>query len=62
MLFRSKAKLEDEINQGFEYYKGETQKSSTVIESAVEEIGDKLINIGVELGNFVNSIFGEGKK
>lgn len=57
-----RANLEEEIGHGFEYYKGETQKCSTVIESAVEEIGDKLINIGVELGNFVNSVFKQEKK
>lgn len=47
----------EEIKGGFEYYKDETQKVSPVIESAIEEIGDKLINFGVEIGNVLSSLF-----
>ena len=57
-----KADTGEEIKGGFDFYKDETQKASPVIESAIEEIGDKLINFGVEIGNVLSSLFNPDKK
>jgi len=57
-----KADTGEELKGGFDFYKEETQKASPIIESAIEEIGDKLINFTVEIGNVLGSIFNPEKK